>query len=83
MLYPEKADKVDACLELCKMQGISISNVVFCGDNINDLRLMKECGISVAMGNSVNEITKIADIKIGTAKEKGVSTFLKHILKQS
>lgn len=79
-LYPEKADKVDACLELCKLQGIDISQVVFFGDDYNDLRLMQECGISIAMGNSISDIMEIADIKIGTVKERGVSTFLKQIL---
>lgn len=80
MIYPENIDKMDACLELCKLQELDISHIVFFGDDYNDIRLMQECGFSIAMGDAICEIIEIADIKIGTVKEKGVSSFLRQIL---
>ena len=80
MLYPKKADKLDACLELCKLQGMDMRKVIFFGDDYNDLKLMRKCGISIAMGDSINKIIATADFKIGSVKEKGISTFLNHIL---
>lgn len=80
MLYPEKTDKAEACLELCKLQGIDIEKVIFFGDDYNDLKLMQKCGIGIAMGDAVNKIIATADLKIGSVKEKGISDFLKNML---
>lgn len=80
MISPKTVDKIDACLELCKAYNIDINNIIFFGDDYNDLQLMRKCGTSVAMGDSIKDIIEIADLKIGSVKEKGVSTFLKKLI---
>jgi magnesium-transporting ATPase (P-type) len=37
--------------------GISINNVIAFGDDYNDIGMIKECGIGIAMENSIAEYT--------------------------
>lgn len=54
----------------------SIDRVVFFGDDINDLELIKACGTGVAMGNAVSEVKSIADYVTATNEEDGIAIFL-------
>lgn len=55
------ADKGEALLSLAMELGLSREEVMAMGDSNNDLGLMKAAGLSVAMGNSTQEIIDAAD----------------------
>ncbi len=36
---------------------------MFFGDDVNDIELIKECGIGVAMGNAIEKVKNVANYK--------------------
>ncbi|WRR78222.1 pyridoxal phosphatase [Escherichia coli] len=54
-------------------QGLSMNQVIAFGDNHNDLSMLKNAGLGVAMGNAVDEVKECADLVIGTNMESGIA----------
>ena len=54
-------------------QGLSMSQVIAFGDNFNDLSMLKNAGLGVAMGNAVDEVKACADLVIGNNTETGIA----------
>lgn len=71
-----EVDKGRALLRLCEMLNIPIQNTIAFGDGENDLSFMKSAGVSVAMGNAVDEIKNSADLVTLTNQENGVAEIL-------
>ena len=61
--------------------GITMQDVMCFGDDYNDLGLFKAVGHSVAMGNAVDDLKKIASEVTLTNDEDGVAVVLERILK--
>ena len=61
--------------------GASLERVVFFGDDINDIELLKACGTGVAMGNAVDEVKSIADFVTTSNDEDGIAVFLNKVNK--
>ena len=59
---------------------IKKENSLCIGDYYNDIDMFKECGITVAMGNAVDEIKKVSDYVTDSNNENGVATFLNKYL---
>ncbi|MDR0806300.1 MAG: pyridoxal phosphatase [Enterobacteriaceae bacterium] len=51
--------------EWVESQGISMQNVIAFGDNLNDVSMLTQAGLGVAMGNSSDEVKNHADLVIG------------------
>ncbi|AFJ47712.1 pyridoxal phosphatase [Shimwellia blattae] len=58
-------------------QGIDMQEIVAFGDNYNDISMLKNVGLGVAMGNAVDEVKKCADLVIGANTEPGISEVVK------
>jgi Cof subfamily protein (haloacid dehalogenase superfamily) len=56
----KEANKIDAIKAVIKELNISLNNVVAFGDDYNDIGMIKECGIEIAMKNGIEELKKIA-----------------------
>jgi 5-amino-6-(5-phospho-D-ribitylamino)uracil phosphatase len=54
----------------------SIDKVMFFGDDVNDIELIKECGIGIAMGNAVLSVKEVADYVTKSNEEDGIAVFL-------
>ena len=50
------------------------------GDNNNDIIMIKNAGLGIAMGHSNDEVKKVADIITTTNDEEGVAKVLKEKL---
>lgn len=61
--------------------GIKKSDCIAIGDDLNDLSMFAECGYSVAMGNSIPTVKKIADHVTDDNNSDGVAKFLIDYLK--
>jgi hypothetical protein len=59
---------------------VSTENIVAFGDDINDLEMIKNCGIGVAVGNAVDEVKAAADFICDTNDNDGVAKWLKENL---
>lgn len=55
---------------------ISTDAIVAFGDDINDLEMLQNCGLGVAVANAVDEVKAIADDICGTNDSDGVAKWL-------
>ncbi|GAA6237916.1 MAG: Cof-type HAD-IIB family hydrolase [Spiroplasma phoeniceum] len=69
-------NKGHAFKKLCALKGYDPQQFIFYGDNYNDLELAKIVGYTVAMGNSVLELKKIANTTTMTVTDNGVREHL-------
>lgn len=60
-ITPPTSNKALAILKLCDRIGISVDEVACFGDGENDIPMIEECGIGVAMGNAPESVKKTAD----------------------
>lgn len=59
--------------EVCKMLGLSMSDVIAIGDSDNDAKLLKAAGLGVAMANGEENVKSLADVITATNNEEGVA----------
>ena len=75
-LIPKHVDKATAVKELQTKTGIPASRTIVFGDGMNDLGMLKEAGLSVAMGNAVDAVKEVARYQTATNLDDGVAKFL-------
>ncbi len=74
-------EKHKGIAEIARLEGISNENIIAFGDGLNDVEMLKKCGIGVAMKNALPEVKEQADyITSRTNNENGVIEFLKEYL---
>ena len=74
------ADKGHGLRELCAQLGISPSQTLAFGDYLNDLELLQQAGVAVAMANAHPRIAKTADFIAPSNSEQGVLQVLRTLL---
>jgi len=55
-------DKENKLLEICESENIPPTEVAFIGDDVNDIGIIKEAGISACPKDAVDEIKDIVDL---------------------
>ena len=70
------ADKWVAIRHLAEYLKISNSDIVSFGDDYNDIEMIKECGIGVAVANAIDEVKAAADYICDTNDNDGVAKWL-------
>lgn len=74
-------EKYKGIVEVAKLEGILNENIIAFGDGLNDVDMLKKCGVGVAMKNALPEVKEQADyITSRTNNENGVVEFLKEYL---
>ncbi len=68
-------NKGSAALVWANYQHLQPEEVLMLGDSENDLEVMQQVGVSVAMGNAVESIKKMADTITDTSDRDGLSKF--------
>ncbi|WP_121613213.1 Cof-type HAD-IIB family hydrolase [Mesobacillus foraminis] len=66
-------NKAKGLKNVCDLLGISMNNVLAIGDSLNDVAMIKEAGIGVAMGNAQDAVKKAANWVTATNLESGVA----------
>lgn len=77
VVNPKGLNKKETLEKLGKDQKIDLSEMIFFGDGLNDLEVMRTVGYSVAMGNALKEIKQLADEITDTNNKDGIAKFLK------
>ena len=63
--------------EVCKLLGITMSDVIAVGDNDNDSKLLQAAGLGVAMANAVDHVKSIADVVTAPNNEDGIAAAIR------
>lgn len=71
-------DKSDGIAALASHWNLSMDEIMSFGDGANDVQLVKNCGIGVAMGNGCDEVKNAADFVTKRIEEDGIAFALKH-----
>lgn len=74
------ADKAVALRELMAAWDVPLAHVVAFGDDTNDVEMLRESGLGVAMANAVDEVRAVADHITATNDEDGVALVLEQLL---
>ena len=76
-ILPENCSKKNAVNELRKILKLKKSNLLIFGDGLNDVEMLKSCGIGVALKNALPEVKKAAkDITIYDNNNDGIRKYL-------
>ncbi|GMA21225.1 Cof-type HAD-IIB family hydrolase [Arsenicicoccus piscis] len=79
-INPEGVSKASA-LELVRRKlGVDPADTVACGDQRNDIEMLRWAAHGVAMGNAPDEVKAVADHVTGTVDEDGLATVLRRVL---
>ncbi len=72
----EGISKWTAIEHLIEMHGLTKDDVIAFGDSPNDIEMIKNAGLGVAMGNAVDAVKAVANQQTLTSDEDGVRLFL-------
>lgn len=78
----EHVAKLDAIRDICKKEKISLEEVAFIGDDINDKEVLESIGLAACPLDAMNQIKQISNIKIMSNKggEGAVREFVENVL---
>lgn len=79
-LFSPSATKWGGIEWICKDRNLDPARIAAIGDEINDLTMIENAGLSVAMGNAKPAIKQAAHYHTGTNAESGVADAIDHIL---
>lgn len=81
-MNPEGVTKASALREVCALLGIGMSEVAAMGDSLNDIAMIRQAGLGVAMGNAQDEVKAAADAVNVTNEEDAVARLMQdYVLK--
>lgn len=76
MIMHSEASKSSAVLAIAAAWGIAPGEIVAFGDDLNDIDMLRACGIGVAMGNASDEVRAAADQVCATNEQDGLAEWL-------
>ena len=76
MIMHEDARKSNAIAALSEHWGIKSTEIAAFGDDINDIDMLKQCGIGIAMGNAVDEVKAVADYICESNENDGIAKWI-------
>lgn len=79
-IMPGQSSKARALTHLVEQLGFTMERVVAFGDDVNDVEMLREAGLGVAMANGVAEVKTVADRITATVDEDGVAIVLEELL---
>lgn len=77
LIMHRSATKQNAVKALADHFGFSMNDIVAFGDDYNDLQMIRECGVGIAMENALDEIKAAADFVCDTNDNDGVAKWIK------
>jgi 5-amino-6-(5-phospho-D-ribitylamino)uracil phosphatase len=81
-IIPIGVNKANALAEVARELKIEPLQVAAIGDGLNDVEMLREAGIGIAMGNASAEVKSAADWVTGTNDEDGVAQAVQALLAQ-
>ena len=81
-IIPFGVNKAKALANLTRMRGLELSQVAALGDGLNDLEMLREAAIGIAMGNASDKVKSAADWITGTNDEAGVAQAVRKLISE-
>lgn len=78
-IIPHGVDKGRGIELVCRYLGVDIKDTIAFGDSMNDAPMLEQAGVSVAMGNSSDEVKTLADIVCEDVTHDGVALELRRM----
>lgn len=78
-LYSPTISKAVGIQKILDHYGLSQEDSYGFGDGVNDIEMIKYCGVGVAMGNAVQELKDVADIVCLSIEDNGLEKILKEL----
>ena len=72
-IVPLGVHKAEALRHLTGIIGLALSQVAAIGDGLNDIEMLTEAGLGIAMGNAPEAVKSVAAWVTGTNNEAGVA----------
>lgn len=76
-ITPRDMDKSKGVEVACEYFGITVKETMCFGDGANDIQMIKEAGIGVAMGNGIQALKDASDYVCASIEEDGIMKFCK------
>ena len=77
-VIPKVINKGQGIRDICAVLGIDPSEVISFGDAANDIPMLREAGMGVAMGNAEDDTKAVADFVTADIDDDGIARALKH-----
>ncbi len=81
-IFDPSVNKWEGILHVARRHEIRPEEIIAIGDDLNDLSMVENAGLGVAMGNAREELKALAKRVIGTNKEEGLAAFLEELVSQ-
>lgn len=79
-LNPKGINKASGVREVCKLIGIDMDQVIAIGDSLNDISMIREAGLGIAMGNAQDVVKRTADAVTSTNDDDGVARAIRRFV---
>jgi Cof subfamily protein (haloacid dehalogenase superfamily) len=81
-IFDPAVNKWEGVLHVARRHNIRPEQIVAIGDDVNDLPMIRNAGLGVAMGNARPEVQAAAKRVIGTNREEGLAVYLNELVDQ-
>ena len=82
-IFGNGTSKYNAINEVMNRENITSEDVISFGDGLNDVDMIRMCGIGVAMGNALEEVKAVSNYVTVSHNDDGVIYFLKKYLNEN
>lgn len=79
-INPLGINKAAGIREVCSLLGITMDEVIAVGDSLNDLAVIQQAGLGVAMGNAQDTVKQEADAVTGSNNEDGIAEVIRRFI---
>jgi phosphoglycolate phosphatase (TIGR01487 family) len=79
-INPQGITKAVGLQQICELHGLQMSEVIACGDSLNDIEMIKAAGMGVAMGNAQQPVKEIANWITTTNDQDGVAKVIRKFI---
>lgn len=79
-IQAKTASKGTALMELVPRWGYAMENVIAFGDDVNDVEMVRDSGLGVAVDNAVDEVKAVANRITASNEDEGVALILEELL---
>ncbi|HEX4793052.1 MAG TPA: HAD hydrolase family protein, partial [Humisphaera sp.] len=79
-IFDPAVNKWEGILHVARRHGVEPEQIVAIGDDVNDIPMIRNAGLGVAMGNARPEVQAVAKRIIGANHDEGLAAFLDELV---